>query len=156
MNSFRLVVGLFVVFGLFHWSATALGSDRGQHGLMVGGLVAGATAATQWLVLRRRFPVVRQLGLGPPLFAFMPWPVALAAVLLSVVISFPLAHLYELAGHTIWAPALVHFVIQGTVKVIVLPESAASLVLVWMIASAVVPMLVFAVKVRNDIGAQPR
>ena len=32
------------------------------------------------------------------LFATMPWPVALAALLLSVVLSFPLAQLYELGG----------------------------------------------------------
>ena len=76
----------------------------------------------------------------------MPWPVALAAILLSIVISFPLAYLFELGGHTVWGPALLHFVIQATVKVIVLPNPAESFALVWMIASAVVPLLVFAVK----------
>ena len=40
---FRLVLGLFLVFGLFHGSATILGSDRGQKGILVGTLVVVAT-----------------------------------------------------------------------------------------------------------------
>jgi hypothetical protein len=39
----------------------------------------------------------------------MSWPVALAAVGLAVVLSFPLAYLFELGGRTIWAPAILHF-----------------------------------------------
>ena len=234
MNSVRLALGLFVVFGLFHWSATVLGSDRGQHGILVGTLVVAATALAQWIAVGRRRVTLRQLGLGLPrlnglavaagiatlllligfltlrinaigltpypgwmalipglfaqagiaeevlfraylfgnmrigrtfwqaarlsmlpfvavhlvLFALMPWPVALAAVLLSMVIAFPMARLFELGGSTIWAPALLHFVIQGAPKVIVLPEDSAFLLLVWMVASAVVPMLVFAVRGR--------
>jgi membrane protease YdiL (CAAX protease family) len=80
------------------------------------------------------------------LFFTMPWPLALAAVLLSVVLSFPLAHLFELGGSTIWAPALLHFVIQGTVKVVVVSNGGGSFPLVWMTASALVPLLVFFVE----------
>ena len=40
------------------------------------------------------------------LFATMPWPIALAAVLLSALIGAPFAYLFELGGGTIWAPAL--------------------------------------------------
>ena len=80
------------------------------------------------------------------LFATLPWAIALASVLLAVVISFPLAYLFELGGKTIWAPALVHFTVQGALKVVVVSgESAASLPLVWMAASAVLPFLVFLV-----------
>ena len=50
----------------------------------------------------------------------LPWPIALTAVMLSVALSFPLAQLYEIGGRTIWAPALVHFVIQAAVKLVVL------------------------------------
>ncbi len=75
------------------------------------------------------------------LFFTMPWPIALAAVLLAVVISFPLAHLFELGGSTIWAPALLHFVVQGTVKIVVLSGDSASLFpVVWIVASGVLPM----------------
>ena len=67
---------------------------------------------------------------------------ALAAVLLSTLLSFPLARLFELGGNTIWAPALLHFVVQGAVKVVELPGNTG-LPIVWMAASALVPWLVF-------------
>jgi hypothetical protein len=37
----------------------------------------------------------------------------------------PLAHLFELGGATIWAPAILHFVIQATVKVVVIRATAS-------------------------------
>jgi membrane protease YdiL (CAAX protease family) len=81
------------------------------------------------------------------MFVNLPWPVALASLLLSVVISFPMAHLFELGGGTIWPPALLHFVVQGTVKVIDLAgEGTASFPLVWISASAVVPVTVFLIR----------
>ena len=83
------------------------------------------------------------VGVHLLLFWTMPWPVALAALLLSVIISFPLARLYELGGNTIWAPALLHFVVQGAIKVVNLAEGAESFAIGWMIASAVVPLLIF-------------
>jgi hypothetical protein len=81
------------------------------------------------------------------LFFSMVWPIALASVVLAVAISFPLAHLFELGGGTIWAPALLHFVVQATVKVVVFPDGAESFALAWMAANAVVPLLVFTIKV---------
>ena len=232
----RLLLGLILVFALFHWSADALGSDRGQSGVIVGALVVAATIAVEravfgqpvrssirrlglgrpratglaaagavvlliwcvalvfvlvrgasatlvpgwaWLVpglfaqggiaeeilfrgylfghLRRGRPFWRAAGLSMPpfvavhllLFLTMPWPIALAALTLSVVLSFPLAHLFELGGHTIWAPALLHFVIQATVKVVVVSGDSASVFpLVWMAASAVLPMFVLLISRR--------
>ena len=80
------------------------------------------------------------------LFFSMPWPIAVASVLLAIIISFPLAYLFELGGDTIWAPAILHFVIQATVKVIVFAHGAESFALVWMAVSAVVPLVIFTVK----------
>jgi membrane protease YdiL (CAAX protease family) len=227
------VVGLFIVFGLFHWSATILESDRGQQGILVCLLVVAATAAAERLLLRhQRGPAIRRLGLGRPraksivvvggvtfvlltiafvfartrelspafypgwisllpglfaqggiaeevlfrgylfghirvgrtfwraaalsmlpflsvhlvLFISMPWPIALASVLLAVIISFPLASLFELGGDTIWAPAILHFVIQATVKVVVFSHGAESFAVAWMAVSATVPLLVFTVR----------
>jgi len=78
------------------------------------------------------------------LFFALPWPIALTAVALSVVLSFPLAQLYEIGGRTIWAPALVHFVIQAAVKLVALTgDSAGAFPLVWMTAAAIVPWLAF-------------
>jgi membrane protease YdiL (CAAX protease family) len=78
------------------------------------------------------------------LFATMPWPIAAAALLLSVTISFPLARLFELGGATIWAPAMLHFVVQGTVKIVeIAGEPATAFPIVWMAASALLPWVVF-------------
>jgi hypothetical protein len=68
----------------------------------------------------------------------------MAAIGLAVVSSFPLARLFELGGNTIWAPAVLHFVIQGAVKVLGVEGHSASLFpFIWMGACAVLPYLVF-------------
>jgi len=236
----RFLVGFLVVFALFQWSATRMGSDRGQAGLIVGAIVVtaalvfervwfmptiGAAARSLGLSVPRGAALVvaavvsagllvvvpayaaltgmhwriRQdaIALVPGLFAqggiaeeilfrgylfghlrkgrsfwraavlsmlpfvavhmFMflqlPWAVALAGLLLSVVIAFPMAHLFELGGHTIWPPALLHFVVQGTLKVVDLSgEGAASFPLVWIAASAVIPLAVFLLPNRKSGG----
>jgi membrane protease YdiL (CAAX protease family) len=228
-DALRLLLGLAVIFGLFQWSAVALGSDRGQAGLIVGMLVVGATITAEILLFRQRpLDAARMLGLGLPrargfvvvgaigvllflvvrlflfatqtrlsfypgwialvpglfaqagvaeetlfrgylfghlrrgrsfrraatlsmlafagvhlfLFLTMPWPVALAAVMLAVVLSFPLAHLFELGGATIWAPALLHFMIQGTIKVLVATGGGAAVFpIVWMVVTALLSLL---------------
>ncbi len=66
------------------------------------------------------------VGVHLLLFGTMPWPVALAALMVSVATSFPLARLFELGGFTIWAPAILHFVIQATVKVLAVDGSDAA------------------------------
>lgn len=84
------------------------------------------------------------VGVHLVLFATLPFWIALAALVLSVVTSFPMAHLFELGGATIWPPALLHFVVQATVKVLVVSgEGSGTFPLVWMIASAAVPLFVF-------------
>jgi membrane protease YdiL (CAAX protease family) len=226
----RLMVGLLATFAVFQWSATALESDRGQAGLIVGGLVVGTTLAFERLWFRPSLAsAAGAIGLGRPhrsgltvsaglsalllltiptfawatggsvtldprspwllpglfaqagiaeealfrgylfghlrpgrtfwraaalsmlpfvavhllMFQSMPWAVALAGLILSVVLSFPLAHLFELGGATIWGPALVHFVVQGAVKVVVVSGDASALFpFMWIAASAVLPMFV--------------
>jgi membrane protease YdiL (CAAX protease family) len=101
--------------------------------------------------IRRRHPFWRAalLSMLPftlvhlTLFATMDWPLALAALVLSIVISFPLAHLYELGGRTIWAPALAHAVIQGAPKLIIADDPMFNLV--WMGAVSVALWLAFLV-----------
>jgi membrane protease YdiL (CAAX protease family) len=229
----RLLLGLSLVFALFHGSALLLGSDRGQAGLIVGTLVLAATLAVECLLWGRTLAgAADKLGLGWPhwpglagaggacvllalttlaflrfshssaelipgaiwllpglfaqggiaeellfrgylfghlrggrtfwqaaalatlpftsvhliLFLTMPWPVALAALILSVVLSFPLAYLFELGGASIRPPAILHCVIQGTVKVLTVSgEAASSFPLVWMAASAILPISVMLV-----------
>jgi hypothetical protein len=56
----------------------------------------------------------------------------------------PTAHAFEIAGRTIWAPALLHFVIQGAIKLISIDgDVGARRPLIWMAASATLPFLVF-------------
>ena len=85
------------------------------------------------------------------LFWTMPWPVAAAALALACVTSFPFAWLWELGGRTVWAPAVLHAVIQGTVKVVTVSGAdPMAFPLVWMAACAVLPLAVFGVGPRAD------
>ena len=227
----RLVSGLAIVFVLFHGWATALGSDRGQNGVLVCALVIAATIAADQVLLRRpRAGLRHRLGLGAPraealivalaaalplilvavffpmlqpresevglfpgwawllpglfaqagiaeevlfraylfgqvrvgrsfwraavvsmipfvavhllMFATMPWPVALAGLVLSAVISLPQAYMFELGGNTIWAPAFLHFVIQAVPKLLVFSQDGQVFAVMWMIASALVSLVV--------------
>jgi membrane protease YdiL (CAAX protease family) len=77
----------------------------------------------------------------------MPLPIALAALVVALLSSFPLAYLFEAGGNTIWAPALLHAVIQGALKVVTVPEDMLLPVqLGWMALSMLVPYLVFLIK----------
>jgi hypothetical protein len=60
------------------------------------------------------------------LFVTLPFWIALAALVLAVVTSFPMAQLFELGGATIWPPARLHFVVQGTVKVVAVSGVSAA------------------------------
>ena len=81
------------------------------------------------------------------LFFSMPWPIALAALALSIAVTQPLAYLFELGGRTIWAPAILHVVMQGAIKVVQLPpDEGAGLPIIWMAACAAVSYVVFFVK----------
>jgi membrane protease YdiL (CAAX protease family) len=230
----RLALGLIAVFVLFQWSAARLGSDLGQAGLAVAGIVVSGTLLVEFLWSRRSITsMLRTLGLGRPrvqglaiaagvcsllllvvptfvlatgsavtttdgwlwlvpglfaqagiaeetlfrgylfgrlrigrtfwraatlsmvpfvavhllLFVTLPFWVALIALVLAVVTSFPLAHLFELGGRTIWPPALLHFVVQGTVKVLVVSgEASAAFPLAWMAACGLLPLFVFLVE----------
>jgi membrane protease YdiL (CAAX protease family) len=82
------------------------------------------------------------------LFLTLPWPLALAAVALAAATTPPLAYLYELGGRSIWPPALVHFVMQGAIKVVVV--SGEELPLIWMVGCATLPYLVFLVPLPNQ------
>jgi membrane protease YdiL (CAAX protease family) len=84
------------------------------------------------------------------LFATMSFPVAAAATLLSLVLSFPFARLYDLGGATIWAPAILHAVVQGGIKIVEIPEDRMlPIASIWMGASMVIPWIAFAVKARE-------
>lgn len=236
----RLTLGLAVVFALFDATARALGSDRGQAGVVVGAVVLLATLSVNRVLLGQ--PLLGgpgRLGIGTPrargigaallvatmlvlvvplyirstgtgwrmlpgwigllpglfaqagvaeealfrgylfrhlrqgrpfkravllstipfvivhllLFLTMPWMVALMSVLLSAIIAVPLAYLFELGGNTIWGPAIVHWVVQGTVKVVLVEGTITEFASVWMLASALVPFAAFIVRRPEDRAA---
>jgi membrane protease YdiL (CAAX protease family) len=81
------------------------------------------------------------------LFTYMPAPLAAAATVLALVMSFPLARLYDLGGATIWAPALLHFVVQAAPKIaLVATQRSLALGVGWMAVCATVPWLAFAIR----------
>ena len=81
----------------------------------------------------------------------LPQPIAIAALVVALLSSFPLAHLFEVGGNTIWGPALLHAVIQGALKVVVVPEaSLLTAQMGWMAVSVLVPYLVFLVRRAMD------
>jgi len=152
---------LLLGYPLYAWLTGARLTLHSGWPLLLPGLIAQAGIAEELLFrgfvygrLRDVYPFWRAalLSLIPfvaahlILFATMPPLIAGTAVLLSAVISFPLARLYDLGGHTIWAPALVHTVIQGSIKLVDVDAAhQTSLALAWMGACLVVPWLVFAV-----------
>jgi membrane protease YdiL (CAAX protease family) len=157
-----------VMLAFFPLFARATGTPmalRGGWGLLVPGLLAQGGIAEECLFRGYLFGHLRD-GRGfwraawlsvPPfvavhmlLFTYMPPPVAAAATLLSLAMSFPLAHLYDLGGRTIWAPALLHFIAQGAVKLVVVPDDRqVALGLGWMAVCAVIPWTAFAVRAKQ-------
>lgn len=233
----HLLVGFTVLFFVLQAMATALGSDRGEYGLVV----AAAVLATALLIRRVRFSrswvsAWASLGLGLPhprglivgiavcalmlsvipayaswrngavnlvphfawlalgifaqaglaeelvfrgflyghirrrhsfwraallsaipfaaahlyLFATLVWPVALSAVLLSIALTFPLAHLYDLSGRSIWPAALAHAVAQGGVKLTVMHADSDRFAIVWMAATAIALWLTLFIRPSDD------
>lgn len=227
----RLLTGFIAIFALFQWTATVLGSDRGQFGIFVGLIVVTAIIfAEKFLSGKSIKESVKSIGLTLPtkiglltaiiisvlmlsttlifasvtgsslsfypnwywlvpglffqagiaeetlfrgylfghirqkysfwkasvfaalpfilvhliLFYSLPWAIAVASILLSVIMSFPLARSFELGGNTIWAPVILHFITQGTVKLLVASgESAEFFPLFWIVVCALIPLSVF-------------
>jgi membrane protease YdiL (CAAX protease family) len=81
----------------------------------------------------------------------LPLPIALAALVVALGTSFPLAYLFEIGGNTVWGAALLHGVIQGAFKVVVVPDTyMLPALLGWMVASVVAPYV--ALLVRRHAG----
>lgn len=81
------------------------------------------------------------------LFASFDFAVALASVLVAVSVSFPFAWLFERAGNSVLPPALLHTVVQASIKLV---ETDAvtfqNMAIGWMALSALAPWLVFLIR----------
>jgi membrane protease YdiL (CAAX protease family) len=84
------------------------------------------------------------------LFATLDAVVALASLALALSLSFPLAWIFEASGNSVWPPALVHFVVQGAIKLVEVPApDFLPIVTIWMLAGAVLPWILFLVPSRH-------
>ena len=91
------------------------------------------------------------------LFYSLPWSLAGASLLLAIAMSFPLSKLFEMGGDTMWAPAIVHFVAQGAVKVIVISGERAWLFpFFWIAMSALIPLTVYAIPALIKLTSRTR
>jgi uncharacterized membrane protein len=82
-------------------------------------------------------------GASAALFTTEPI-VATAAIMLALSISFPLALLFERSCGSIWPGAVIHFVIQGSIKLIDLPAADLQATAVaWIVLSGTLPRLLF-------------
>lgn len=87
------------------------------------------------------------------LFLTMDFAIALASLLLAVSISFPLAWLFERGGGSIWAPAIVHAVVQGSIKLIVVDEQFfMAMAVAWIAVSGLAPWLLFLLRPQERDG----
>ncbi len=107
-------------------------------GYLFGQLRTGRTFARAAGLATPPFVAVHMLH-----FFLFPFPIAAASVGLALLLSFPLARLYELSGNTIWAPALLHAVIQAGPKLVSVPEGNMRFAIAWMGATALVSYGVF-------------
>lgn len=151
-----LMLGFFPVFSLVAGASLVL---RDGWALLVPGLLAQGGIAEEALFrgylyghLRRTrgywraacLSVLPFVAVHLLLFTYMHPAVAAAATFLSLAMGFPLARLYDLGGGTVWAPAVLHFVAQGAVKLVVAPAAAQmTMAMGWMAACMGLPWLVF-------------
>jgi membrane protease YdiL (CAAX protease family) len=77
------------------------------------------------------------------LFLSLDFPIALSSLLLALSISFPLAWLFEISGGSIWPSAIIHAVIQGTIKLVDAGEALPALAIGWIGLGATVPWAFF-------------
>jgi membrane protease YdiL (CAAX protease family) len=89
------------------------------------------------------------------LFLTLEFAVALAAVFVSVSLSFPLAWLFDRARGSFWPGAIVHAVVQAPIKLVIVDEgSFLTVAVAWMALGALAPWALFLL--RPEQGAPPK
>ena len=91
------------------------------------------------------------------LFLSLDFALALASILVSLSISFPLAYLFDRSGGSIWPPAIIHAVVQSSIKVVEVGEGEfMPLAICWMVLSMLAPWIFFAMKRTTSEGVAER
>jgi membrane protease YdiL (CAAX protease family) len=89
-----------------------------------------------------------------PLFWSLEPTVALLALVMAIAWSFPLAWLFDRGGASIWPGAILHFAIQGGIKIIADDDPAfQTLAIAWVMLGLVLPWVLFALR---EPDAKPR
>lgn len=85
------------------------------------------------------------VGVHALMLLHMDLSIALTSLLLAVSISFPLAWLFEHGGRSVFAPAILHGVVQAGIKVIDAGDDFALLALGWIALCTTLPWVLFLV-----------
>lgn len=146
MAAVLLCGGLLCFFPLFGWWTGARIGVRGDWVVLGLGIFAQAGIAEEVAFrgfLFRRLRATRSfwraatlaaipfVAIHLLLFLTMDPAIAAAALVVSVSLSFPLAWLFERGGNSIWAPALVHAVVQGSIKLVEMDVADFATAAVW-------------------------
>jgi len=147
----RLLIGAALVFALFQWVATALESDRGQAGVLVGAIVVSATIAAECLLFGTGLArAVRRLGFGAPRWRGVLAAGGAGALLLLVFPGSQALTETSFEMYPGWGRLMPGLFAQGAVKVIVPVEESPRFPLVWIAASATLPFAVLLMPRRNE------
>lgn len=160
-SSLRLCAAMLCFYPLFAWAThTPLALRTDAAALMIG-LFAQAGIAEE--VVFRGF-VFRRLRAGRsfrraaalaclpfvavhvPLLFTLDLAIAAASLLLALSLSFPLAWMFERSGGSIWPPAVLHAVVQGSIKLVEPGTGDTSMAIGWMILGALAPWVLVLVR----------
>lgn len=78
------------------------------------------------------------------LLLWLPLPVAVAAIILSILAAYPMAYLFENSNCSIWPSAILHTTAVVTNLFVIPPDFTVSFSLLWIAVLLVVLLLVFA------------
>jgi membrane protease YdiL (CAAX protease family) len=122
------------------------------------GIIAGVGIAEETLFrgfafhfLRERFTFWKAATYSMFLFGLMhlllllwlPLPIALAAILLSILAAYPTAYLFEKGNRTVWASAILHSTALVTNLFVIPPQVTVSLSLLWISVILICMFLIF-------------
>ena len=142
-------LSVLVIFLLLHGSAEALGSYRGEAGVIVGGLVVAACVLARRIIARERLATaVRTIGLGRPTTRSIYVALGVGAVLVAFLLpwrgiahDFPARDLAAMAGVGLLAIAG-HFLFIRALQLA--PASGlASITYVQLVFSTLIGLVVF-------------
>ena len=180
----RTIIAFVLMYFAFDRLAAAMGSTRGEAGLVICAVIVALTMLVErWLTRAPLRACVVALGLDMPaarallaaaalvaaLLACLPLLAALTGVELAlragaawlalgmaIAWSFPLAWLFDRAHGSIWPGALVHAAMQSGIKLLV--DDAAqfqSLAIAWVALGMAAPWLLFLIREPREGRLRP-